>query len=466
MPKVWSTTNQQGFSLVEVLLAATLFGMVSIAVVGALIYGRQSTNESGTRAQATLLAEEGLEAARSIRDSGFANLTNGTFGLAQAGSTWNFSGSADTNDIFTRSVTVANGGTNRKTVTSTVSWPRQGGTSSVTVTTELTNWLASIVKSWLNPGFAGAADAAGTMDGIKVATQGNYAYIVRTDGTPDFIIVNIASLTSPTVVGSLSLSGTPTNVAVSGNYAYVSTTDDAAELRIINVSNPAAPAIAGTYNAAGTADGTGVYLSNNLVYLTRMANGGNDELVVIGGTVAAPTRSAGYSLNVNMYEVYVNGANIYIATGSDTQEILNISYVILGIWTTLAINLPGTTDATTIDGYDNLLVVGQGSTVYTAYNGILNLLNGFNALSSVAVSGTVKDVTLHSNRNLAFIGTTDNSKEFQVINIASITSISLAATADMPGNNILSGVAYNSTLDAVAGASDSDTQEAAVFVPN
>lgn len=133
----------KGFSLVEVLLSVSIFGLLLIFLVGGLIYGQEGTALSGARTRATFLAEEGLEASRNIRDSGFANLTGGTFGLSNSTSHWVFSGSSDTTDQFTRSITISSVDANRKQIVSTVAWqqnPQRLG--SVQLTTYLTNWKA------------------------------------------------------------------------------------------------------------------------------------------------------------------------------------------------------------------------------------------------------------------------------------------------------------------------------------
>src|SRR3989344_2988507 len=112
-----------GFSTVEVLLAASIVALAVTALVGALIYGNESTALAGERAKATFLAEEGLEAARAIRNSGFANLVNGNHGVVVLGSNWIFSGTSDTTDnFFTRQISISDLGTNRKQIISTVTW--------------------------------------------------------------------------------------------------------------------------------------------------------------------------------------------------------------------------------------------------------------------------------------------------------------------------------------------------------
>lgn len=81
MPRVWSLIKlrrmrERGFSPVELLLAATVFGMLVTTLIGAIVYGRESTADAGERARAMLLAEEGIEAVRNIGNASFANLVD------------------------------------------------------------------------------------------------------------------------------------------------------------------------------------------------------------------------------------------------------------------------------------------------------------------------------------------------------------------------------------------------------
>lgn len=134
--------NLRGFSLVEVLLAVSVFALFVTGLIGGLIYGIQSTALGGQRARAVFLAEEGLEASRNIRDANFSNLADGTSGLAISGNQWIFSGSSDTTDgFYTRQITISTAGTNRKQIISTVTWQQSSQrTGSITLTTYLTNW--------------------------------------------------------------------------------------------------------------------------------------------------------------------------------------------------------------------------------------------------------------------------------------------------------------------------------------
>lgn len=472
MSKVWLTTRhpsqrrQAGFSVVEVLLAIAVFGFLATGLIGALVYGRVATAGSGDRVRANLIAEEGIEALRNIRAAAYSNLVDGTYGLVQSGNTWTLSGTSDTTGIYSRSVTVASAGSDRKTVTSSVTWNGAQGSGQVDIVSRFTYWMGALSKLWSNPSQYGGIDITGTTAGYKVATAGNYAYIVRNSATgPNFIVINVSNPTVPTVVGTLTLAGTPTNVAISGNYAYVSNTSDTTELQVVNVTTPTAPALAGSYNAAGAANGLGVAAVGTTVFLTRAANASNDEFVVINAaTPATPVRLGGYSSNVTMNEVYINNTTAYIATSSDTLEILVINVIVPGLLTLgTGINLPGTVDATTITGYGTTIIVGQGTTFHT----ITNLLALIPVLAgSVTLPGTINDVDVDSTHNYGFAGTNFATGEFQVVNINNTTAPAILSSVNMTGSVNLTGVAYNSTYDIVVGANSNTAQEAAIFGPN
>lgn len=137
-----SVTDQAGFSLVEVILSSAVFALLVTALVGAYLYGQESVALAGNRARATMLADEGLEAVRNIRDENFSNLTDGTHGLVISGNQWTLSGTSDATDIFTRQVAVSSVDANRKQVTATVSWPQTPQRAgSVALITYLTAWV-------------------------------------------------------------------------------------------------------------------------------------------------------------------------------------------------------------------------------------------------------------------------------------------------------------------------------------
>ena len=139
---------KKGFSLIEVILASFVFILVVSALTGALIYGREGVVIAGNRQQAVLLAEEGLEAARNIRDEGFASLTDGNFGVATTSNKWALAGTSDTNGIYTRQVQVGTIDASRKVATSTVTWQQTFQRAGIVqLVSRFTNWIAASVTS-------------------------------------------------------------------------------------------------------------------------------------------------------------------------------------------------------------------------------------------------------------------------------------------------------------------------------
>ncbi|CAN5231446.1 hypothetical protein BH09PAT2_BH09PAT2_11520 [soil metagenome] len=144
-----SNERAKGFSLIEVLLSVAMFGLIITTIVGGLIYGQDSTALSGSRARAVSIAEEGLEAVRNMRDASFSNLVDGTYGLAVTGNQWVFAGTSDAVDsFFTRQITVSAAGTNRKQLTSTVTWQQNAQrTGNVSVVSYMTNWKVTVTPT-------------------------------------------------------------------------------------------------------------------------------------------------------------------------------------------------------------------------------------------------------------------------------------------------------------------------------
>lgn len=455
------------------LLAAAIFGFLAAALIGAIIYGRSSVAFSGDRVRAIQLAEEGVEAVRNIRDSGYANLSDGTFGLALAGGQWTLSGSQDTTGIFTRQVTLTDIDASRKAIVSQVNWNQNGTVRQVSVTARLTNWLAAFeapAGAWANAVLEGGLNLTGTHDGIKVATSGNYAYMVRADATPDFAVIDISNPSSPSLAGSLSLSGAPNNIAVSGNFVYVATDNSNAELQIIDISNPSSPSLAGSFNAAGTLAGTGVFVNGTTVYLTRLSSRSNNtpEFVIINaGNPASPSLVGSYDDRGDMFDVYVSGSHAYVATGSNSAELMVInlsnpaSPSLIG-----SLNLGGASDATSIDGFGSTVLLGIDSTLYALDVSAPSQPSQISGTTSTGL-GAINDISVETGTNeYAFIGTDSSADEFQVVDITSPASLSIVRTVDISGAISLNGIAYNTSLEVVVGAASADAQEVLIFGKN
>lgn len=154
--------KDHGIAVVEILVVIAIIGIAMFSLYELLLVSRNSTSRELRRTQALSLAQEGLEAVRNIRDQGWSeNITplntSATYYATLSGSAWTLTsvnpGPIDT--LFTRTLTFANvnrdadsnispTGTddpNTRKVTSTVTWLDRGSSRTVSLATNMTNFL-------------------------------------------------------------------------------------------------------------------------------------------------------------------------------------------------------------------------------------------------------------------------------------------------------------------------------------
>lgn len=134
--------NTKGFSLLELILAITIFSLSSVALALLLIDSGISTKLSLERGEALFYAKEGMEAVRSVRNNvTWSGFSAGNHGLLNAGGIWSFDGASDLIDNkYTRVITISSVSTNTKNVSINISWVTPIKTYSATIDTVFTNW--------------------------------------------------------------------------------------------------------------------------------------------------------------------------------------------------------------------------------------------------------------------------------------------------------------------------------------
>lgn len=449
--------------MVEVLLASALFVLLVTALAGGYLYGEESSAVAGNRARAVFLAEEGLEAVRNMKDAGFGDLSAGAHGLATTSNQWSFSGTEDVSGIFTRSIAISTLDTARKVATATVTWQQTASrTGTVTLVTRFTNWLRS-VSSWATPTQEATMDLSGIEDGLKIQVQGDYAYVVRNDGAPDFLVIDVSNPASPSLVGSLNLTGTSTNIAVAGNFAYISNKHDSQELQVIDITTPSSPSVAGTFNAPGTADALGVYAVGTTAYLVRASSADNEFIIVNATVPASPVSIGSLNLGATGYEVYVSGNSAFVASGSNSAElqVVNITVPAAPALLGTGYNAGGNTDAVSIAGSGTNVFLAQGSNIHIIS---VSAPAAPTLLGTFAGAGTVNDIALNlgnSGTYVYFVSASSN-REFELFDISapaspvSVGSINLTA---------YTGIAYDAVLDRAFVVGADDASEFLVIKP-
>jgi len=150
-----------GFGVIEVLIASGIIGATIFSLYYIFVLGTRLSSDAGNKVSGNFLAEEGLEAARFLRDSGWhaniSGLTPGTnyyVAFNKINSAWSIAASAPApiDGVFYRTLTVENvsrdsddnivssGGTvdpYTKKINIEVAWQGSGATSTILLSTYL-----------------------------------------------------------------------------------------------------------------------------------------------------------------------------------------------------------------------------------------------------------------------------------------------------------------------------------------
>lgn len=266
--------GQSGFSLVELLVSISVFLIFVIAATDTIGNVSRETKNSANNQRAAVLAEEAIEATRNIRDENFDNLVDGTYGLATTSNQWNFLGSSDVTDIFTRVLNVSTISPNQKKVDVLISWADQiSPTNSFAMSTYLTNWRSilniqvglTVNKSVINHGGSKvAADFAPFQVGTTTVTlgsaslfnEGSYTVSESTDSnyTQTFSgdcnsggVVNLVASTTNTCL--ITNEEKPSKLIVSKSVINHGNTKVASNFSLLVDSNPVTSGATNTFNS-------------------------------------------------------------------------------------------------------------------------------------------------------------------------------------------------------------------------
>jgi len=140
---------QRGQSLLELLIAMAIFVLTVSAIAFLILDSFVAYRAGREETVAAFLAEEGLAAARSIRDNNWDDLTDGSHGIAISVDGWVFQGVEDNiGDQLRegkRKIIVGTIDSDRKEIQSKVSWEfSENRSREITLITYLTNWQKEI----------------------------------------------------------------------------------------------------------------------------------------------------------------------------------------------------------------------------------------------------------------------------------------------------------------------------------
>ena len=441
---------QAGQSLIEMIIAIAVFTVIITAAAMVFYGGSSSVYTQKSSGGALERARTGLEAARIIRDSGWSNLTDGIYGVKLNGTTWQLIPTNDTDGTYTRTVAISTIDDDTKKIVASVSWQtEQQNTQTVGLTTALSRWqdivnAELLFGDWTKPRVVASIDIGSGNEATGIAYKNGKVYIsgsAPSAAKPDFFIIDVSNPESPQLLSSLNIETGLVAVAVSGNYAYV-IEKDSSDFFIIDISNASAPTKVSKLTIGG-GDGRALAVTGSFVYV-----GHDDTVSVINvANPAIPSLVGELRVADDINGISIFGSTLYLATRDGHAELM-------------IVNITNRTSPTLISQYDAEGGSENGKSVQGKNNGrvYLGRLKGGNHtnhheffvinassptspsfLGSLDIPSDINALVVIS--NLAFLATTDTNKEFQILNIAGLPTITAYASLNLPQQ--ASGIVFN-----------------------
>ncbi|MDP3724311.1 MAG: hypothetical protein Q8R11_01615 [bacterium] len=459
--------SRRGSALIEVLLAIAVFGIAVTGLSGALIGGPLSTMAGGSRVRAALLAEEGVEVLRNLRDASFGNLTDGIHGLA-ASSVWSLAGSSDTTAGVVRSAAITALDTRRKDIVLTASWQQEAARSgTLTVASRLTNWRRPF-GNWGAATQQSTLNLAGDEDVNDVALyrsgSSTYALLVRQSGpNQEFVVVDVTDPAAPTLVGGLEIGSSVKDVAVVGSTAVLAVVRDTQEVMVVDLTNPALPSQLSTLDLPGSANPLSLTSVGTTVYVGRVASAQQEIYILSLLNPSSPSIVGSLELGSNAdAENIVLGQNnqyLYVASPLNATE-----FFVVDVRIPTSPSIVGTLDA--VDGSDGTAVAAFSTyAVLGRADGTVLSIDVSSPTSPVAqgsvdIGAAIQDFSMAVG-NLNVIATTNTgSTPTLVVSVAAPASPALLGSVTQSGDT--RGVVWDFDLNRAVVVGTANTAELSI----
>lgn len=448
--------KKSGQSTLELIIALAIIAMTMSAII-ALFFGGQSllvdtrnAHEGGYRAR------QALEEARSLARTDFSALQS----------------TSTTIDGYTIETIVEPIGVTIKKVTSRTSWQTDPiRVQTLELVAYLTDWRnvlppidpddsggGGLLGDWKNPQtLLSITITPGGNQATDVDVIGSYAYVTSehsSSGSSDFWIIDVSSPTTTKpnrVMSSLNTGPGLQAIDATAGHAFVANLDTTRQLQIINIANPAAPFLIASSTMPGVsgpnAKGVSVFYAPPYVLVgLGQATGPELHVVDVGilGTFSNPVHVGSLEIGsaVNKIITSQDKTKAYLATSDQNEELKIISLVNPSAPQKVeGFNMAGTSPANTIYHMNDVLYVGRSSPASTL-SAFQISGNTLSFMGDLNMGGAVNDIAIRD--CLAFSGTNNSNKEFQISYIANPSAITDWSSFNFP--QVQTGVDYENNF--------------------
>ncbi|MBI4117564.1 MAG: prepilin-type N-terminal cleavage/methylation domain-containing protein [Parcubacteria group bacterium] len=407
--------SQEGQSLLEVLIALTIIVIIMSGIFPLLGTQILGIVDSQDRIEAMYLAREGVQASRAIHSRSFHELLDGIHGLSLTNGSWQWSGSSDQYDKFTRSVTISSPDLVTKQISSQILWTDTSGlqqTLDFTFNALFTDWYQiDVWGNWTDLQLLGQIDIGATAQGNGIDTDGITAFIAASaaTGKPKLYSFNVANKSAPVLLQSLDTGDSLNDVVMYGNYIFTAGTKDNEELRVFDASNPSSMIPVTVINLS--LDAKKLIIQNTSLFVVA-----EQTLFIFDiGNPAAPTLLSSSALASAGNDIDVVNDRAYIATGADISEvqifdISNFSSPVL----IDSIDIVGIADALSLNAQENFIIIGMGSNSAGAELFLYDITDPFSPILRSAVEQSNDVMAIEFAIPYVFIGTADANEELKI----------------------------------------------------
>ena len=445
-----------GQSTLEIIIAlGIIITGISAAII--VVFSSQSSSvDTKLSHQAVYLAKQQLESARATARENFASLVN----------------SSSSKNGFSLQTLVENVDVYTKRVTTTVSWQvEQLRPRKIELTAVITDWKIVVEENkktggdtggggtsgnWKSPQTLGSIDLGAGNQGADLDVINKIVYMAANASDVkkgDFYIVDATNGSNPFVRSYIDTGPGLLSLDATVNYAYVGNSSTTKQLQIIDTSNLNNPILITSFTlpdvSGSGALGNSIFFYDDKVYMgTKKAEGPELHIIDVSdpyNPVSVGSKEIGEDVNA----IYVKNNKAYIATPSNSEElkIFDVSNP-ANITQIGSFDAPGgTEDGKSLYLTGNILYLGRtgegGHEDHHEFHILdVTIPSSTQSLGSKDLAADLNDLRVRD--TLAFLGTSDSNKEFQVWDISNPAQLTLLSSFNFP--QVATGVDYEDNL--------------------